>query len=632
MTADRTIGQEPDPQPDTTPSPADLADAAIPPEAAVPPDAPTAARAARPSDAAAAPAYVASVEPLATPETLTAPVAVSPVQRPSRARWGVAGLIALVVVALSAAGLFVLVGTSSNAAVAAWTPADAALYVEIRGDLPGDQRQNLGRFLAHFPGFADQASLEAKLDETLDKLVSKASDGKHDWTKEIKPWFGGQVAVSMSSFPKPSGADSGADSVRALLVVAQKNPTAAIAWLKSLDPKPTTDETYKGVTLTLYAPASGPKIAATATGGVLLVGDVDSVKAAVDRNGKDGLAASKAFTSAMAGISGDQVSRTYLDLKAYTEAVAKLRGGAAMGMEKTMLDRLPAWMAFGGRIESDAFVSDLVAPVVASAPRIDDQESPIAGHLPASTVALIEFHQFDKLVKYQLDQIRSDPMLGEALKQVDDATASVGGLDHLVGWIGDVGIVLTSDGTTPGGGLVIVPNDAAAAEKVVTDLRNLAAVFGTSSGITTRDEAYGAGTITTIDFGDLRQLAAGGLLGLPVTGHAEVAYTVQGGLVVIGAGSAWVKSIVDVKAGGSLAEQARFKDAIRRVQAKNGSSVFVDLAAIRKLAEPTLSQMPGSQYATEIKPYIQPFDVFVSAGWTEGDTTRARYVVTVTNP
>ena len=113
-----------------------------------------------------------------------------------------AGLVALVVVALSAAGLFALVGTSSNAVVAAWTPADAVVYVEVRGDLPGDQRQNLGRFLAHFPGFADQASLETKLDETLDKLVNKASDGKHDWTKEIKPWFGGQVAVSMSSFPR----------------------------------------------------------------------------------------------------------------------------------------------------------------------------------------------------------------------------------------------------------------------------------------------------------------------------------------------------------------------------------------------------------------------------------------------
>jgi hypothetical protein len=550
----------------------------------------------------------------------------------------VAGLVALVVVALSAAGLFVLVGSSSNAVVAAWTPADAVAYVEIRGDLPGDQRQNLGRFLAHFPGFADQASLESKLDETLDKLVRKVSADKHDWTKEIKPWFGGQVAVSVSSFPTPAtgAAGAGTDSARALLVVTQKDPAAAIAWLKSLETGPTTDESYKGLTLLVYAPDHGPKIAATATNGVLLVGDEASVKAAVDRNGNDGLGASKAFTSALAGISGDQVIRTYVDLKAYVDAVTKLAGTLAPGadVQKAMLDKLPPWIAVGGRIESDALVSDLVSPVVPAAPRIDDHESTIAGHVPPSTVVLFEVHQFDKIFKAQLDQLRSNPGLADGLKQVEDAASRLGGLDHLVGWIGDVGVVVTSDGTTPGGGLVIVPNDGAAADKVVTELRNLVALAGLTSGITTRDEAYGSGTITTIDFGDLTKLTGGGgaALGLPLTGHAELSFTVQGGIVIVGAGPDWVKSIVDVKSGGSLAEQTRYKDAIHRVQAKNATSLFMDLAAVRKLAEPLISKMPQSNYTTEIKPYVQPFDLLVFASWTEGETIRARYVITVTNP
>src|SRR5207342_2598447 len=127
--------------------------------------------------------------------TPTAPVqAVPPPKRPSRARWAIAGLIALIVVALSGAGLYALVGASNSSLVSAWAPADSVAYVEIRADLPGDQRQNLGRFLAHFPGFADQSTLETKLDQTLDRLVDKASDGKRNWSKEIKPWFGGQIA------------------------------------------------------------------------------------------------------------------------------------------------------------------------------------------------------------------------------------------------------------------------------------------------------------------------------------------------------------------------------------------------------------------------------------------------------
>jgi hypothetical protein len=630
MTDDRTIGQGPDPQPDTTPAPAGQ------PDAAIPPDAPTAARAARPSEALSASADQASLEPAGPTGATPARVVVSSPQRPSRARWGVAGLIAFFVVALSAAGLFVLVGASSKSVVAAWTPADAAVYVEVRGDLPGDQRQNLGRFLAHFPGFADQATLDTKLDESLDKLVGKASDGKHDWTREIKPWFGGQVALSLSSFPTPTMDGSQADTTRALLVVTQKDPAAAIAWTKSLEAGPTTEETYRGVTLTVFKQEFGPKIVAAANAGVLLVGDDVSVKAALDRNGKDGLAASKAFASAMAGIDAEQVTRSYVDLKAYFEAITRmtesLGGGMAPGLNKAMLDKLPPWVGVGGRFESDAFVSDIASPVVASAPTIDQHESTIAGHLPASTVALIEVHQFDKLFAYQLGQMRADPMMAMALDQVESAASSVGGLDHLVGWIGDVAVVVTSDGKTPAGGLVIVPNDVAAADKVVVELRNLVALAGSSSGITTRDEAYGAGTITTIDFGDLSRLTGGGGFGLPLSGHAEVSYTVQDGLVIVGAGPAWVKSIVDVKAGGSLADQGRFKDAIKRVEARSTSILFVDLAAVRTLAEPLLSEQPGSNYATEVKPYVQPFDVLAGAGWTDGDTTRARYVVTVINP
>ena len=272
----------------------------------------------------------AVLEPVAASATPTAPVEVAPTKRPSRARWAVAGLIALVVVALSAAGLFALVGAQNDAVVASWTPSDSMVYLEVRGDLPGDQRQNLGRFLAHFPGFADQSTLDTKIDEALDRLVSRASDGKHDWSKEIKPWFGGQVGMSVSGFPT-AGTDSSTmmDGARFLVVATQKDPAAAIGWLK-LSGAATTDEAYKGVTLTVFPHDHGPTVVATTTGGVLLVGDETSVKAAVDRNGSDGLASSKTFKTAMSSLSGDQLLRTYVDLKAYFEAftaMAKSIGG-----------------------------------------------------------------------------------------------------------------------------------------------------------------------------------------------------------------------------------------------------------------------------------------------------------------
>ena len=234
--------------PEATPPPE------VAPAAATPPAEPVPARAAKPAVTAAKPVVAgAVVEPVTASATPTAPVEVASTRQPSRGRWAIAGLVAFLVVALSAIGLVALVGAQNEAVVASWAPADAMAYVEVRGDLPGDQQQNLGRFLAHFPGFADQSTLDTKIDEALDKLVSKASDGKHDWSKEIKPWFGGQVGMSVSGFPTP-GTDPSTmmNGVRFLLVATQKDPAAAIAWLKSSGGT-STDEAYKNVTLTLFA-------------------------------------------------------------------------------------------------------------------------------------------------------------------------------------------------------------------------------------------------------------------------------------------------------------------------------------------------------------------------------------------
>jgi hypothetical protein len=580
------------------------------------------------------PAPTSSVEPAVVVAAATAPVDVRPGPRSSRARWAIAGLIALVIVALSAAGLFALAGASGSSLVEAWAPSDSMVYLEVRGDLPGDQRQNLGSFLAHFPGFADQSSLETKLDETFDRLVAKASSDKHDWTKEIKPWFGGQVGLSASGLPTAKGAD--AKSVRALLVASQKDPAAAMAWLKSISPATSADEPYQGLTLTVWHTKSGAAVAATATGGVLLLGDEASVKSAVDRGGKDGLATSQSFKTAMAALSGDQLTRMYLDTRAYVDAMKSLTDslGAGAGLDATALAKLPDWLASGARFESDAISGELVAPLVDGATTVTDSESEIARHVPASTVVLLEAHDYGTLLQAFIAQLKKQPSYAAPLDQVEDAAKLVGGLDGAVGWIGDAGIVVTSDGKTPGGGLVIVPTDPAKADQFSTQVKNLLALAGTTASVIVKEEPYGSGTITTVDLGDINKLMGGGVAGpgSPLVGHAEISFTNQGGVVIIGAGPAWVKSIVDVKSGASLADQARYRDAMSRVGTSNASSAFLDLAAIRTLAEPLIKQIPNSKYATDIQPYLAPFDILAGASSTKGDTGRIKYVLTVIKP
>ena len=93
-----------------------------------------------------------------------------------------------------------------------------------------------------------------------------------------------------------------------------------------------------------------------------------------------------------------------------------------------------------------------------------------------------------------------------------------------------------------------------------------------------------------------------------------------------------MKSIVDVKAGSSLADQARYKDAMNRVGAKNASSVCVDLTAIRTLVEPLIAKNGGANYATDIKPYVEPFDVLAGATQSSDGKSVSTYVVTVIKP
>ena len=149
-----------------------------------------------------------------------------------------------------------LTGASGTPDVLAWTPADSVTYAEARLDLPGDQQAELAKVLSAFPGFDDQAAFPTKLNEVLDQLVGKASDGKQSYTADIEPWFGGQLVVSLGAVP--TSAD--ASKARCLALASVKDAAKASAWAASTlqtAGATSTTETYNGVTIT-RDPAAAP--------------------------------------------------------------------------------------------------------------------------------------------------------------------------------------------------------------------------------------------------------------------------------------------------------------------------------------------------------------------------------------
>ena len=80
---------------------------------------------------------------------------------------------------------------------------------------------------------------------------------------------------------------------------------------------PATTETYQGVELTVVTPGGEGMSAAFAIlgGNVAVVGDITSVKAAIDTNGTASLASDPEFQAAEATMTDDYIGFAYVDMR-----------------------------------------------------------------------------------------------------------------------------------------------------------------------------------------------------------------------------------------------------------------------------------------------------------------------------
>jgi len=649
----------PDPSSETTLTPTPAVPPATPsPDAAAAASAPVAT----PPQDAIAPAVTPPAVPVTdtTPPVATAPVspdgstAAAPRKR-SRLRWAAAAGVIAVVVLVSAAAAFVLTAGASTAAILGYVPADSVAYGELRLDLPGDQKQAVGEFLSKFPGFKDQAALDTKLDEVLDRLVASASSDKQTFTKDIKPWFDGEIGFAVGPLPATTQltdpSKAAADS-RALLLLSVKDAALAQSWFDGVlseSGTTSTTQTYDGVQLTV---ASEPSMPGTQgafgiiDGKVAVVGDLDSVQAAIDTDGSSGLAGDPAFSAASDAVDGDHLGFFYVHLRSILDrvmAAAPTTDGPALTSE--MLALVPEWMAAGFRVENDALVLDSIAPHNAAAPGPDaNHANGVADWAPPTTVLMAAANDYGATLRETIDLYRKDPSLKDAFAGVDQAAGILGGLDPALAWIGDAGIVVNQDGTAIEGGLVAIPTDSAGATQLFTTLRSFATLGGATAGVSVRDIPYGDATITVIDLGAPKDLIgmAGVLSGgqlptdpstLPLpSGDIELSYAVTDKVVVIGSGPDFVKSVLDAGAGASLADEARFASLLGRVGKEHTGVTFVDVAAIRGLVEGMMASVPGAdhaEYTESIQPFLEPFDAVIAANSVGTDVDTSRFIVTV---
>jgi hypothetical protein len=565
-----------------------------------------------------------------------------------RYRWAIATGVVVLVVLATVLAISLFTGRAANAVVLGYVPSDSIMYGEVRMDLPGDQRAAVGGFLSKFPGFADQSAIETKLDEILDRLVSSATNGDQGYNSDIKPWFGGELAFSVGALPDPSSLSADPSSAmpdaHALVLVSVNDEAAAKAWLDALIAESgasTSSESYGDASLTLIEGEGGQQGAYALLGGkVAVVGDVSSVKAAVDTKGAGSFGATADLKTALDSTSGDHVGFVYMAVRPLLEWSSQVSPSQVPGLQpgSALAGLVPDWAAFALRVEGDGLVLESLAPRTEGMDVGEARTSPVADHVPAGAIVLSISHDYGKGILKVLDTYRSDATLKPTVDGIDQALGVLGGTDAAVGWIGDVAITVTRTDTGVEGGLIIAPTDQPAAARLFTSLRTMLALGGSAAGVTVRDEEYAGSTITIVDLGDIESLAAlGGVSpemlgtqGLP-TGHIELAYAITDQVVVIGSGPGFVKHVLDTTAATSIASNDRYKALVSRVGQGSGIG-FVDLAAIRELLESAMVNAGASDradYEQNVKPFLEPLDALISSNSVKGDIVRSRVIVTV---
>jgi uncharacterized protein DUF3352 len=562
-------------------------------------------------------------------------------RRSSGLRWAIA-LAGVAIVAIATIAIVALAsGRPATSIAVGYMPEDTIQYAEYRFDLPGDQHQKLAAFMSHFPGFADQASLDTKIDEVLDRLLSEASKGEQTWTADIKPWFGGQIAMGSGPLSREAfgGALSGMGmgmgmGPGSLVVVTVKDAGAATAWVRDVIGASATSNQYGDATVISGAGNGGYVIGINDE--VMLAGPDATVRAAIDSKGDGKLADDAVFQAAFKTVGSDYVAFGYTGYRAFIQSmVDTMAGSTGSGLDQTTVDdkliaMVPEWMSTVVRVEADSIVAESAFPSIDFGFDANNKRSTLAGNVPPGTVFYAEAHDVGAALTTFIDRLRAMPELRDAFRQIDQGAGMIGGLTGVFGWWGDVGIAVGTDANGDlGGGLLIAPTDVDAASRTFTTLRSFIALGGGQAGIAVRDVAHGDSTITVIDFSK----AAGGTAGFPPGFKPEIAYAVTKDVAVIGYGEAWVASVLDAGPGPSLADDARYKDLLGRAGEENLGVTFIDVTGIRALIEPLVQGEVSADewafYRREIVPYLENLDAVIGGARQDGGLDRGRQVITV---
>ncbi|MDQ3690473.1 MAG: DUF3352 domain-containing protein [Chloroflexota bacterium] len=473
-------------------------------------------------------------------------------------------LIGLTGAAFLAGYLFLFSDSTDRAS--ALVPAQTTVYLNVYLQPSTGQQMNLGGLIGRLPGFADEASLDQKVDQVVENLIWTTGFGL-DYQDQIKPWLGNQVAVA----GWPATGDS---TPIAVLIAEVKDRAAAESALAEL---PTdggfsfTERSYEGVQLHVaeggaYAFVGEMLVFAESAAAIEAVVDVDG--------GAEALSSREDFRTTMADLPADHLASTFVDLAALADATGT---GEQLSAFSTAGAALVAELD-GLRISGSApFDRNGAASSSEAGFGLGGEPSSLVDWMPEETIAEVVIFGLRQALEDAEAAAASVPEGAEITGALDTlrALAAFGfGIDidaDLLPLLDrEVGLAIAGlENGLPMGQILLRPEDPEAAEAALERIVERLVATGASE----RTEAGAGADITVIS----------------IPAAAEVAYAVRDGIIIISLGAEQVASALQAHADGeTIAGSDRYMQTFEVAGERAGNEVFIDIGAVMELLGPTL--------------------------------------------
>lgn len=476
-------------------------------------------------------------------------------------------LIGLTGAAFVAGYLFLFSSATDRAAQLA--PSDTAIYVNVYLQPSAAQQMNLSELIGRLPGFADDASLDEKIDQVVQNLLSGSGI---DYRENVKPWLGTQVALAAGS--TGDGLD-GATMVVIAQVKDREAAEASIAGLLDEDGADFTLETYRGIEIATSADAAYAFVddmLVIGTGAEAVHGVVDTAQ------GGESLADRADFRATVADLPADHLIGAFIDVAAIATAAdigEQVSGvstaGAALVAERD-----------GLRLSGTApFVMEDAAPSSRAGFAMGSEPSSLPDWMPDDTLAEVVIFGLRQTLEDAEAALGSTPEGQELAGTLDTfrALAAFGlGIDLDADILPlldrEVGIAFAGmNGDLPSGQLLLRPQDPeAAADALERVAERLSGVGATVETVEVEGE-----TITVVNMPDI----------------GDIAFSVVGEIVIIGFGADEVESALTAHASGqNLGASEAYRGTFEVAGARAGNEAFADVGALIELFGEGLA-LPG---------------------------------------